>query len=95
MDESTIQSLLGNTSGSSDLSLFDVNTLLQQLMPYIIVLTIVAIAIAILYLVSIIQKWRANAAIIEIRDILRDMHSQKQAYPPVTPTSSDASVNAT
>lgn len=79
MDASSLDSLLNNpsgTDGSPASSLFNFDTLLQPLMPFIITLTIVSVLITALYLVSIIQKWRANAAVIEIRDILREMNAR-------------------
>ena len=96
MDAATLQSLLNETSGSGgSSSLFDINALIAPLMPYIIMLTVVSFVITILYFVSVIQKWRANAAIIEIRDILREMRAQPRTEaPPATPPS-DAEVNAT
>ena len=96
MDAATLQSLLNESSGSSGTSsLFDINALIAPLMPYIIMLTVVSFLITILYFVSVVQKWRANAAIIEIRDILRDMRAQSHPEPPAATSSSDAHVNAT
>ena len=97
MDAATLQSLLNETSGSGGTtnSLFDINALVAPLMPYIIMLTVVSFLITILYFVSVVQKWRANAAIIEIRDILRDMRAQSHPEPPAATSSSDAQVNAT
>lgn len=95
MDASTLQSLLNDTTSSTTSPIFDLNALLQPLMPYIIIMTVVSIAITVLYLVSIIQKWRANAAIIEIRDILRDMHTHQQTKPQTITPSSGAESSAT
>lgn len=96
MDAATLQSLLNESSGSSGTSsLFDINALIAPLMPYIIMLTVVSFLITILYFVSVVQKWRANAAIIEIRDILRDMRAQSHPEPPAATSSSDAHGNAT
>ena len=96
MDAATLQSLLNETSGSGGTSsLFDINALIAPLMPYIIMLTVVSFVITILYFVSVVQKWRANAAIIEIRDILRDMRAQAQAEPPAVTSANDAQVSAT
>ena len=96
MDAATLQSLLNETSGSGGTSsLFDINALIAPLMPYIIMLTVVSFVITILYFVSVVQKWRANAAIIEIRDILRDMRAQAQTEPPAATSVNDAQVSAT
>ena len=96
MDAATLQSLLNESSGSSGTSsLFDINALIAPLMPYIIILTVVSFVITILYFVSVVQKWRANAAIIEIRDILRDMRAQAQTEPSVVTSANDAQVSAT
>ncbi len=83
MDTTTLQSLLGGDSSS--VSLFDPTKLLEPLMPFIITFTVLSAAITVLYLVSVVQKWRANNAIIEIRNILREMNSRdKPTSPPET-----------
>ena len=94
-----MQSLLNATNGSSGnsslSSLIDVNALVQPLMPYLITLSIVSCIITLLYAVSIIQKWRANKAIIETRDILREMNErQKAAADPSQLTASETAVKS-
>lgn len=80
MDASTLEqlnSLLGKTnSGSSGGSLFDINAIIQPLMPYLIAISIASILITLLYLISIIDKWRSNRAILEIRKVLREMNDR-------------------
>lgn len=66
--------------------MFDVKALIEPLMPYLIALTIISIIITFLYLVSLIEKWRANKAIIESRNILREMNERDKARgAPVAP----------
>ena len=76
MDTSTLQSILNSTSTNGSTSLFDVKSILDPLMPYVIVLTIVSIIITILYLISIIQKIRVNSAILEIRKLVRELNER-------------------
>ncbi len=73
-----INSILGGSGGSST-SLFDPAKLIEPLMPFIIALTIVSILITILYVISIIDKWRQGRAIIETRNILREMNERDKA----------------
>jgi hypothetical protein len=82
MDADTLQSLLNSSSSSSSnslSSLIDINAIIQSLIPYLIALTVVSILLTILYLISIIQKMRANKAILETRDILREMNERDRA----------------
>ena len=82
MDATTLQSLLDASSGTSSgslNSLIDINAIIQPLMPYLIALTIASILITVLYLISVIQKMRANKAILETRDILREMNERDKA----------------
>lgn len=73
-----LNSLLGGTSDSST-SLLDPTKLLAPLMPFMIALTIISTIITILWLVSIIDKWRQGRAILETRDILREMNERDKA----------------
>lgn len=77
---SQFQSLLGGQSSSgSGVSLFDTNALLKALMPLTIIATIMSIIIAILYLFNIIQRMRVDRAVIESRNILREMNAREKA----------------
>lgn len=88
MDTSTLQSLLGGESPA--VSLFDPAKLLEPLMPFIVIFTVLSILLTLLYLVSIVQKWRANNAVIEIRNILREMNArQKPAAPSIDAASAE------
>ena len=77
MDESTINQLLGGTSGgTSAASSLNLNSIMSSLAPFMIALTVVSILITVLYFVSIINKWRANKAIIDIKKILTEMNER-------------------
>ena len=73
-----INSILDGSSGSTT-SLFDPAKLLEPLMPFIIALTVVSVVITILYIISIIDKWRQGRAILEMRNILREMNERDKA----------------
>ena len=84
MDPATLQQindLLGNTNSGSNSSggLFDINTILQPLMPFIYLLTAVSTLITILYLMNAITTWRSQRAILEMRKILREMNERDKA----------------
>lgn len=81
-----INSILGGSGGSST-SLFDPAKLIEPLMPFIIALTIVSILITILYVISIIDKWRQGRAIIETRNILREMNERHRQSALITTSS--------
>lgn len=82
MDSSDITSLLGSSSGGG--SPFNLDSIIQSLMPFMIILTVLSVLLTLLYGWSVFQRWRVNHAIIEIRDILRDMqtaHTPKATEP--------------
>lgn len=54
-------------------------------MPFIIIITALMVILTLLYAISLVNRWRANQAIIEIRDMLREMKQANQ--PPVEPES--------
>lgn len=95
MDEATLQQILKSVdtsgTGSSTGSLFDINSIMQSLAPYMIALTIVSVLITILYMVSVIAKWRANKAVVDIKKLLIEMNERDKArdrvapIPPITP----------
>lgn len=84
MDASEVDQLTellgGQPSGGS---LLNFDTLIAAVMPFIVIATILTFVITALYCVSVINKWRANRAIIEIRDMLRDFHTER--FPQVVP----------
>lgn len=94
-DLSRIQALLAGQSGpNGGTSLLDTNAIIKALMPITIIATAVSILIAFLYLLSIIQRVRADRAIIESRDILREMNAREKAKEspptlPVVPSTTD------
>lgn len=83
MDMSNLESIINNLqTGESTTTmptLFDPIKLLEPLMPYIIITTVLFGIFAILYLISLIDRWRANRAIIEIRNTLREMNTRDKA----------------
>lgn len=68
-------------------------------MPFMIILTVISVLITLLYGWSVYQRWRVNHAIIEIRDILRDMRTKSNpevvAPVPVEPTVSPSAPQKT
>lgn len=91
MDEATLTQLLNSANSSSGgSSLFDINAIMQSLAPFMIGLTVVSIVITVLYLISVINKWRANKAIVDIKKLLIEMNERdkmRNMIPatPVTP----------
>lgn len=73
MDLNSLNSLLGNSSSGS--SLID----LSFLVPYFVILTIVSILWFVFYTFGLIRKWRVDSAILESRDILREMNERAKA----------------
>lgn len=73
-DETLTQLLTETTTGGT--SLFDVDSIMQQLAPFIWALTIVSLLITVLYLFSLISKWRTNKAIIDIKKLLVEMNER-------------------
>ena len=90
MNISDLESLLNNNSSPTG-SLFDPAKLIEPLMPFIIISTVIFGALAVLYLVSVINSWRANRAIIEMHKILREMNERdkNRSLPTETELSSD------
>ena len=96
MDPATLQQIndiLGKTNSSPTAGggLFDINTLLAPLMPFVIGLSVVSVLITILYLMSAINAWRSQRAILEMRKILREMNERDKArtLPTITSPPSD------
>jgi hypothetical protein len=91
MDEATLQQILKSVdtsgTGSSTGSLFDINSIMQSLAPYMIALTIVSVLITILYMVSVIAKWRANKAVVDIKKLLIEMNERDKARDRAAPVS--------
>lgn len=87
---SQIQSLLGNQSptAGAGMSLLDTDAIIKALMPVTIIATAVSVLIALLYLFSIIQRFRVDRAILESRNLLREMNERdksRQTAPAPTP----------
>lgn len=85
MDEATITQLLNQVNGGTSTgtsSLFDVGTIMKSLAPYVIALTAVSIVITVLYLFSVINKWRADKAIVDIKKILIEMNERDKSRMP-------------
>ncbi len=87
---SELQSLLGgNASDNSGVSLLDTDAIIKAMMPITIVLTVLSVIIALLYIVSLIQRMRVTRATLESRDILKEMNERdkaRTASPVVTPS---------
>ncbi len=82
LDQSTINQLneiLGGSNGTQ--SLFDIDKLIAALMPFLIIMTISTLVITVLYALHLYQKWRVNHAILEIRDMVREMSGHSKQPP--------------
>lgn len=71
----------GSTSASS---LFDMSNLLAPAIPMFIILGVVTVLFAIVYILSAVDKWRANKAILDIRRILTEMNDRQKGVVPTT-----------
>lgn len=92
-----LQSILGGGSGDTKLpSLIDTDAIIASLMPMMIILTIISVAITLLYILSLVQRIRVDRATLETRNILREMNERDKArggvpalpadqLPPTTP----------
>ena len=80
-----ISNILNSSGSSSGLGLPDFNAIMQSLMPFIILFTILTLVLTILYGISLVERLRANHAIIEIRDMLKEM-KQSQSAPAAPPS---------
>lgn len=77
MDASTLTQLLNSTNSGTGISpLPDFNAIMKSLEPFLIALTVVSVLITVLYLFSVINKWRANKAIIDIKKIVIEMNER-------------------
>lgn len=97
MDEATVNALLQSTTAGGDASsLLNMDALLQSLAPFFLAMTLVSALLVVLYLISIISKWRANKAIIDIKKLLVEMNERDKArHPaPVSPTTPPATSSA-
>ncbi len=95
MNTSDISSLLdGSSTGTSasQAASSSLGGLGSFLMPLIIVSTILSILIMVMYGFSMFNKWRVNHAILEIRDILKEM--QQQSHPPTAAPQIKSDVDA-
>lgn len=92
MDEATITELLKQTQSTDggSTSLLNLDSLMQALAPFMLTLTIVSILITVLYVISVISKWRANKAIVDIRKLLIEMNEREKLH--VSPSPSAAPV---
>lgn len=77
---SQIQSLLGTSAGANGTpTLLNTDALIKALMPITIIATIVSILIALLYIFSVVQRIRVDRAVLESRDLLREMNARQKA----------------
>lgn len=73
-----LNSLTGGTTNPTT-SLLDPSRLLEPIMPFIIITTVVAVVIAVLYVINAVTTWRSHRATIEMRNILREMNARDKA----------------
>ncbi len=87
MDEATLTELLKNAQVSTGdtSSLFDINALIQTFAPFMLALTVVSILITVLYIISVISKWRTHKAIMDMRKLLIEMNERDKLRAPQAP----------
>ena len=97
MDEATLTQLLNSAQGSGGTGtpLIDMNAIMASLAPYMIAMTVVSGLIAILYIFSVISKWRANKAMLDIRKLLVEMNERDKARSGVTALRAVSDVHTT
>lgn len=81
------ESLLGtDTAGSLSPTInVDTNAIMATLLPFLVISVLISLLFAVLYVLSIIRKFRVEKAIFETRDILREMNERQKALAtPVT-----------
>lgn len=79
MDTETLNQLLeqaNSGTGTSISPIPDINAIMQSLAPYMIALTVVSALFTLLYLISVISKWRANKAVLDMKKILMEMNER-------------------
>ncbi len=80
IDPALLQELLNGSTSTTTKPIID----LSYIYPFLIAFTIISALITILYLINIIQHWRVNRAVLEMRDILKQMNNRAaQPEPPV------------
>lgn len=81
-----LTTLLNQSQGGA--SLFDMDKLTATLMPFMVALTVLSIVFTILYVFHLIQKIRVDKAILETRDIVREINDREKAKsnPPLPQT---------
>jgi hypothetical protein len=85
MDEATLNQLLESAKSSGTATgLPDINAIMASLAPYMIAMTVVSVLVMILYIFSVIGKWRANKAMLDIRKLLIEMNERDKARSGVT-----------
>lgn len=72
-----LTALLNQSQGGA--SLFDMDKLTAALMPFMVALTVLSIVLTILYVFHLIQKIRVDKAILETRDIVREINDREKA----------------
>ena len=81
-----LTALLNQSQGG--MSLFNMDKITATLMPFMIGLTIMSIVLTILYIFHLVQKIRVDKAILETRDIVREINDREKAKsnPPLPQT---------
>lgn len=75
---SQLESLLGDNNGLSG-GLIDTQALIASLMPYVYGFFVISILITIFYLVNVVTTWRSHRAVIDMRNILREINERDKA----------------
>lgn len=90
------ESLLGTdtTGGISPTIAVDTSAIMATLLPFLIISVLVSLLFAVLYILSIVRKFRVEKAIFETRDILREMNERQKAIATPVPAPSETVTQA-
>lgn len=69
-----VNSLINGSSTSTNT--IDTSTIMTSLMPFIVISTLITVALGALYVLSAITTYRSRRAVIEMRDLLREMNER-------------------
>lgn len=83
MDISNISDLLDKSDNKIDIgSLIDPQTIIEPMLPFIYAMVGISIVMVVLYAFSLVDKWRANRAIININKLLIEMAARDEVRGP-------------
>lgn len=83
IDPSTLEQVTRLLNNSSEVEpLIDLSPLIAAIQPYVITLLVALIIVGIMTIIHIIQRMRVDHAILETRDIVREMNQRQKGVSP-------------